>query len=76
MNPVLSLIHSYRKVTSWLRSAQVPGFTYTTCKFHPSCSEYAELAVRKYGVVKGSFKAFGRILRCNPFASGGIDYPS
>ena len=75
MNPVLYCIRGYRQVASWLRSAQVPGFTYTTCKFYPSCSEYAELAVRKYGVVKGSFKALIRIIRCNPFASGGVDYP-
>ena len=75
MNPALTLIRGYRRVSGWLRSAQVPGFTYTTCKFHPSCSEYAELAVRKYGVVKGSLKTIGRIVRCNPFASGGVDYP-
>ena len=75
MNPILSCIRFYRKVTTWLRSAQVPLVVYTPCKFHPSCSEYAELAVQKYGAVKGSFKALGRILRCNPFSSGGVDYP-
>jgi putative component of membrane protein insertase Oxa1/YidC/SpoIIIJ protein YidD len=33
------------------------------------------MAVEKYGVVKGGFKALWRILRCNPFGKGGIDYP-
>lgn len=75
MNPVLVLIRGYRRVTTWLRLAQVPGFTYTTCKFHPTCSEYAELAVQKYGVIKGSCKSLYRVIRCNPFASGGVDYP-
>jgi len=46
-----------------------------SCKYHPTCSEYALLAVEKYGIFKGSFKAIYRILRCNPFAKGGIDYP-
>jgi uncharacterized protein len=45
------------------------------CIYIPSCSEYFELSVMKYGVLKGSFKGFYRILRCNPFASGGYDPP-
>jgi len=45
------------------------------CRFYPSCSEYAYLAVLKYGVLKGTLKAVWRILRCNPFCKGGIDYP-
>jgi hypothetical protein len=46
-----------------------------TCKFHPSCSEYAALAIRKHGVFKGSWRAGWRLLRCHPWAHGGIDYP-
>jgi len=45
------------------------------CRFYPTCSEYAVLAVKKYGVLKGGLKAIFRILRCNPFSKGGIDYP-
>lgn len=45
------------------------------CRFYPTCSEYAILAIRKYGVLKGSFKTLWRILRCNPFNKGGIDFP-
>jgi len=46
-----------------------------TCKYHPSCSEYASGALRKYGPVRGSLKAGWRILRCNPWSHGGVDYP-
>ena len=46
-----------------------------TCKFHPSCSEYAALAVRRHGVVRGSAKAAWRVLRCNPWTRGGVDEP-
>jgi putative membrane protein insertion efficiency factor len=46
-----------------------------TCKFHPSCSEYAALAVSKYGVVRGLRLAVWRLLRCHPWSSGGVDYP-
>ncbi len=43
------------------------------CRFYPSCSEYAKEAVEKYGAIKGTAKAAGRILRCNPFCKGGYD---
>ena len=45
-----------------------------TCKYHPSCSQYAIDALRKHGLVKGSFKAGWRLLRCNPWSHGGVDY--
>jgi putative membrane protein insertion efficiency factor len=45
-----------------------------TCKYHPSCSQYASDALRKYGPVKGSLKAIWRVLRCNPWSRGGVDY--
>ena len=46
-----------------------------SCRFYPSCSEYAIQAIDKYGVLKGILKAVWRILRCNPFSKGGIDLP-
>ncbi len=46
-----------------------------TCRFHPTCSHYAIIALQQYGPVKGSLKTVWRILRCNPLNSGGIDYP-
>ncbi len=44
-----------------------------SCRFMPTCSEYAMEAISKYGVLKGSTKAIYRILRCNPFNKGGYD---
>jgi uncharacterized protein len=47
----------------------------STCKYYPSCSEYAARALRKHGLVKGSAKAAWRVLRCNPWSHGGVDHP-
>ena len=44
-----------------------------SCRFYPTCSEYAIVAINKYGVLKGSIKSIYRILRCNPFNKGGYD---
>ena len=43
------------------------------CRFYPSCSHYAEEAVRTHGVLKGTALAVWRLLRCQPFAKGGFD---
>jgi putative membrane protein insertion efficiency factor len=43
------------------------------CKYYPSCSSYAITAVRTYGL-KGIFMALWRLLRCNPWSHGGVDY--
>ncbi|MBQ2931839.1 MAG: membrane protein insertion efficiency factor YidD [Clostridia bacterium] len=72
MNKVLSnllifLIGIYRRFISPLKPP--------CCRFHPTCSRYAILAIKKYGPIKGSLKAIWRILRCNPFSKGGVDYP-
>ena len=45
-----------------------------TCKYHPSCSQYAIDALRCHGVAKGSVLAGWRILRCNPWSHGGVDH--
>ena len=44
-----------------------------SCRFHPTCSEYAVLAIEKYGVFKGGSLATKRILRCNPWGGSGVD---
>ncbi len=44
-----------------------------SCRYHPSCSEYAVQALDKHGAVRGSWLAARRILRCNPFTAGGFD---
>jgi uncharacterized protein len=43
------------------------------CRFHPTCSEYAAQAVEAHGALKGSAIAAGRLLRCNPWSTGGFD---
>ncbi len=45
------------------------------CRFHPTCSEYSIQAVRKYGVLLGSWKGIRRIFRCHPWHPGGDDLP-
>lgn len=44
-----------------------------SCRFFPTCSEYAYEAIGKYGAIKGGLLAAWRILRCNPFCKGGYD---
>jgi uncharacterized protein len=44
------------------------------CKYHPSCSQYAVDAVRRYGVLRGVVLAGWRLLRCNPWSHGGVDF--
>ena len=44
-----------------------------TCRFHPTCSSYAAMAVLAHGIVKGTLLAIWRILRCQPFCEGGFD---
>jgi len=48
-------------------------FAVTQCKFLPTCSEYAYVAVVRHGWGRGSWLAMRRIARCHPFASGGHD---
>ena len=68
----LRAIQFYRDHGS--RAMQLAG---VRCRFTPTCSRYAELAVKKYGVVRGLSKAGYRVLRCNPGGAevGTVDYP-
>jgi putative membrane protein insertion efficiency factor len=45
-----------------------------SCRFYPTCSQYAIEAIEKRGIFVGFLLAIWRILRCNPFSKGGIDY--
>ena len=65
---MIALLRMYQVVVSPLKGRP-------TCRFVPTCSEYAVEAVRKYGVVKGGMKSVGRVLRCHPFHPGGFDPP-
>jgi hypothetical protein len=61
----IALITAYQK----LLSPMLPR----SCRFYPSCSEYAKQAIQKYGIVKGGWLALKRIARCHPGSSGGLD---
>jgi putative membrane protein insertion efficiency factor len=63
---VLLPVRLYRRVLSPLKRAP-------SCKFLPTCSEYAIEAVQKRGIVVGTVLATWRVLRCNPFGKGGFD---
>ncbi len=43
------------------------------CRFYPTCSEYAKIAISRYGALKGGWMAVKRICRCHPFHAGGYD---
>ncbi len=46
-----------------------------SCRFYPSCSEYARLSLLKYGPVRGLWHSVVRICKCHPFHPGGVDHP-
>ena len=63
---LLALIRFYQKYISPMKRGG-------TCKYIPTCSEYARQAIEKHGALKGTVLAVWRLLRCNPFSQGGID---
>jgi putative membrane protein insertion efficiency factor len=63
---LLAAIRFYQQTIS-------PALPDNTCRFYPSCSHYGYQAIYKYGVIKGGWMATWRLLRCNPFNSGGFD---
>ena len=63
---LLALIRFYQKYISPMKRSG-------TCKYIPTCSEYAAQAIEKHGALKGSILAAWRLLRCNPFSAGGVD---
>jgi uncharacterized protein len=62
---IISLIIFYQKFISPLKPA--------SCRFYPSCSNYAIQAIQKHGFWKGIFLAIKRVLKCHPFHEGGYD---
>lgn len=64
-NVLIKIIRLYQRT---------PISSHNQCKYIPSCSNYAIDAIEYYGAFKGTLLAIWRILRCNPFSKGGIDY--
>lgn len=63
--PLIVLIRAYQRFIS-------PGLP-PTCRFYPSCSEYAIEALREYGLFQGAALTVWRLLRCAPWHPGGVD---
>ena len=63
---LMSLVRFYQK---WISPLKPSG----TCKYIPTCSQYALEALERHGALKGSILAIWRVLRCNPFSEGGYD---
>jgi hypothetical protein len=61
----IRLLQGYKR---WISPGILPS-----CKYVPTCSEYAMEAVAQHGVVRGGLLAVWRVLRCNPLARGGYD---
>jgi putative membrane protein insertion efficiency factor len=61
----IALVRFYQRFLSGLKPP--------TCRYYPSCSEYAAQAVAHRGLVRGLLLAAWRLLRCNPFSPGGYD---
>jgi putative membrane protein insertion efficiency factor len=62
----VALVYAYR----WTLGPFIQG----RCKYHPSCSQYALDAFREVGLQRGAVLTLWRLLRCNPWSHGGVDY--
>ena len=64
--PLIGLLLFYPHVISPMRPP--------TCRYYPSCSQYALTAIRRFGPLKGTWLAVKRLLRCHPWTPGGVDH--
>lgn len=62
---MLAILRAYKVAVSPL----VPP----SCRFHPTCSDYAREAIEHHGIARGALLAAKRLMRCHPFSPGGID---
>ncbi len=70
--PTLAIRITYRVYKSVL-SPILHAFSPTQCLYLPTCSEYAYVALVRFGIFRGSWLALRRLARCHPFAKGGLD---
>lgn len=68
--PARGLVFAVRAYQCWVSPLLGPS-----CRFTPTCSDYAVQAVKKYGAARGALKAAGRVCRCHPLSAGGVDPP-
>ena len=81
MTSVRSSLRTSGAPLRWLLIGMIRGYRATLsgwlggqCRFYPSCSVYAEQAIRSRGALVGSALAVWRVLRCNPFGRGGLEH--
>ncbi len=68
---VRMLLIVYKRIVSPLLHAAVGAVG--ACRFQPTCSEYAAIAIAQHGITRGSIMTLGRLLRCHPLHTGGFD---
>ena len=64
-----------KKILIWIIQLyqKIPFSSHNSCRFVPTCSNYAIEAIDRFGSIKGSYLTIRRILRCNPFGKSGYD---
>ena len=67
--PLRVLFRLYKGIASPILHTLSPS----RCRYLPTCSEYAYVAIARFGIVRGSWMALRRLARCHPFSAGGLD---
>jgi len=70
---ILKTIRWYQKYLSLDQGFLSFIYSERICRYHPTCSEYTYQAIEKYGIFRGGWMGFKRIVRCHPWARGGND---
>ncbi len=80
VNPLRTLWRAIRKAIVWIMllpirfyQYAISPFTPASCRFTPTCSQYAKEAIMKHGPLKGAYLALRRLLRCHPWGGSGYD---
>ena len=71
---LIAVIKFYQAILSPDHSPRRRLYPYGFCRFHPTCSMYAIDALERHGVIVGSWLTIKRLVRCHPWAAGGIDH--
>ena len=70
---ILKFLKGYKKFLSPLLPS-LPVVFPVACKFYPTCSDYSREAIQKHGSIRGFLLSIKRVIRCNPFNKGGVDF--
>lgn len=73
MNPLMKALSGVLQVPVWVYRLCVSPLLPPSCRFTPTCSEYAIEALRRHGPFKGFWLALRRIMRCHPWGGSGYD---